>query len=152
MLREYCPSWLSMYFCQWVKSGCCINVDAQCRVRGACSVTSVMSDSLTLRTIAHQAPPSLGFSRQEHWSGLPCPPPGDLPDPGFEPGSPASPALQADSLPTEPPAGREDPKGREEFFRFIFFLFCHRIWILFHKPLGGEHWADTRTVFPLELR
>ena len=38
---------------------------------------------------------SMGFSRQEHWSGLPCPPPGDLPDPGIEP---ASPALQADSL------------------------------------------------------
>ena len=50
-------------------------------------------------TIAHQAHPSMGFSRQEYWSGLPCPPPGDLPDPGIEPGSPA---LQADSLPSEP--------------------------------------------------
>ena len=40
-----------------------------------------------------------GFSRQEYWGGLPCPPPGDLPDPGVEPGSPA---LQADSLPSEP--------------------------------------------------
>ena len=39
-----------------------------------------------------------GFSRQEYWSGLPCPPPGDLPDPGIEPKSPLSPALQADSL------------------------------------------------------
>ena len=43
------------------------------------------------------------FSRQEHWSGLPCPPPGDLPNPGTEPLSPTSPALQADSLPTESP-------------------------------------------------
>ena len=51
-------------------------------------------------TIAHQAPLSMGFSRQEYWSGLPCPPPGDLPDPGIEP---MSPALQVDSLPTEPP-------------------------------------------------
>ena len=51
----------------------------------------------TLWTVAHQAPLSLGFSRQEHWSGLPCPPPGDLPHPGIEPASPASPALQADS-------------------------------------------------------
>ena len=42
------------------------------------------------------------FLRQEHWSGLPCPPPGDLPDPGIKPGSPTSPALQVDS-PTEPP-------------------------------------------------
>ena len=45
----------------------------------------------------------MGFSRQEYWSGLPCPPPGDLADPGIEPISPASPALQAGSLPTEPP-------------------------------------------------
>ena len=47
-------------------------------------------------TVAHQAPLSMGFSRQESWSGLPCPPPGDLPDPGIEP---ESPALQVDSLP-----------------------------------------------------
>ena len=50
-------------------------------------------------TVAHQAPPSMGFSRQEYWSGLPLPFPGDLPDPGIKPGSPA---LQADSLPAEP--------------------------------------------------
>ena len=50
---------------------------------------------VTLWTITHQAPLSMGFSRQEYWSGLPCPPPGDLPDPGIEPGSPA---LQADTL------------------------------------------------------
>ena len=43
-------------------------------------------------TVAHQAPLSVGFSRQEYWSGLPCPPPGDLPDPGMEPGSLMSPA------------------------------------------------------------
>ena len=47
-----------------------------------------------------QAPLPMGFSRQEYWSGLPCPSPGDLPDPGIEPGSPA---WQADSLPSEPP-------------------------------------------------
>ena len=52
----------------------------------------------TLWTIAHQAPLSMGFSRQEYWSGLPCPPPGDLPHPRIEPGSPVAPALQADSL------------------------------------------------------
>ena len=43
--------------------------------------------------VARQAPLSVGISRQEHWSGLPCPPPGDLPGPGIEPGSPAAPAL-----------------------------------------------------------
>ena len=51
-------------------------------------------------TEAHQASPSMGFSRQEYWSGLPFPSPGDLPDPGIEPGSPA---LQADALPSKPP-------------------------------------------------
>ena len=50
-------------------------------------------------TIARQAPLTMGFSRQEYWSGLPSPPPGDLPHVGIKPTSPASPALQADSLP-----------------------------------------------------
>ena len=51
-------------------------------------------------TVAHQAPLFVRFSKQEDWSTLPCPPPGDLPDPGIEP---KSPTLQADSLPAEPP-------------------------------------------------
>ena len=51
-------------------------------------------------TVAHLAPLSIGFSRQEYWSGLPSPPPRDLPNPGIEP---RSPALQVDSLPSEPP-------------------------------------------------
>ena len=51
-------------------------------------------------TVAYQAPLSMGFSRQEYWSGLPFPSPGDLPDSGIEP---RSPALQADALPSEPP-------------------------------------------------
>ena len=54
-------------------------------------------------TVAHQAPPSMEFSRQEYWSGLPFPSPGNLPNSGFEPGSPA---LRADSLPSEPPGDR----------------------------------------------
>ena len=49
-------------------------------------------------TIACQAPLSMGFSRQRYWSGLPCLPPGYLPDPGIELMSPVSPALQMDSL------------------------------------------------------
>ena len=59
----------------------------------------------TLWTVAHQAPSSMGFSRQEYWSGLPFPSPGDLPDPGIEPGSPT---LQADALITEPPGKLKD--------------------------------------------
>ena len=50
--------------------------------------------------VAHQAPLHMGFSRQEYWSELSFQPPGDLPNPGIEPGSPV---LQADSLPSEPP-------------------------------------------------
>ena len=53
----------------------------------------------TLWTVARQAPLSMGFFRQEYWSELSCPPPGDLPDPRIEPLSPMAPALQADSLP-----------------------------------------------------
>ena len=49
-------------------------------------------------TVAHQVLLSMGFSRQEYWSGLPCSPLGDLPDLGIEPTSPAAPALQAGSL------------------------------------------------------
>ena len=51
-------------------------------------------------TVAYQAPPSMGFSRQECWSRLPFPSPGDLPDPGIKP---RSPALRADALPSELP-------------------------------------------------
>ena len=51
-------------------------------------------------TVAYQAFPSMGFSRQEYWSGLPFPSPGDLPSSGIKPGSPA---LQADALNSEPP-------------------------------------------------
>ena len=58
---------------------------------------------LTPGTVAHQAPLSMRFSRQEYWSGLPFPPSGDFPDPGIKPAFPASPALQVDSLPLELP-------------------------------------------------
>ena len=61
--------------------------------------------------LAHQAPLSIGFSRQEHWSGWPFLPPGDLPDPGIEP---RSPALQAGSLPPEPP-GKSILFWKEDF-------------------------------------
>ena len=63
-------------------------------------------------TVAYQAP-SMGFSRQEYWSGLAFPSPEGLPDPGIEPGSPA---LQADALPSEPP-------GKPILFYFILFFY-----------------------------
>ena len=58
-----------------------------------CAVNSVTSDSATLWTVARQAPLSMGFSRQEYLSGLPCPPPGDLPDSGIYLTSCVSPSL-----------------------------------------------------------
>ena len=61
---------------------------------------NLVSDSTTPWTVARQAPLSMEFSRQEYWSGLSCLPPRDLPDPGIKHGSPA---LQADSLLSEPP-------------------------------------------------
>ena len=62
-------------------------------------------------TVAHQAPLSMGFSRQEYWSGVPCPPPGDLRDPGVESRSPKSLTWQAGSLPVEPPGKPYKPVG-----------------------------------------
>ena len=65
-------------------------------------------------TVAYQAPPSMGFSRQEYWSGLPFPSPGNLPNPGIEP---RSPAFQADALTSEPPG---KPKSRGNWgWKFI---------------------------------
>ena len=65
-----------------------------------CVSCSVVSESAALWTVAHQAPLSMEFARQEYWSGQPFPSPGDLPNPGIEA---RSLALQADSLPAEPP-------------------------------------------------
>ena len=74
-----------------------------------------MSDSFaTLWTVAVQSPLSMEFSGQEYWSGLTCPPPGDLPSPGIEPMSPASPARQAGIfLPTEPPSLERGGQGEK---------------------------------------
>ena len=57
---------------------------------------------VTLWTVAHEASQFMGFSRQEYWSGLSCPPLGDLPHPGIEFKSPVAPALLADSFTAEP--------------------------------------------------
>ena len=63
---------------------------------------------VTLWTVAYQAPPSMGFFRQEYQSGVLFPSPGDLPSPGVKPGSPA---LQADTLTSEPPGKAAHKKG-----------------------------------------
>ena len=77
-----------------------------------------MSDSSTTPwTVAHQAPPSMGFPRQEHWSGLPFPSLGNLPYPGIKL---ASPALQANFSTTEPPGKVEKEKNENNYFEAIF--------------------------------
>ena len=87
---------------------------------------SVVCDSfVTVWTVAYQAPVSLGFPRQEYWSGLPFPSPGDLPDPEIEP---ESPGLPADSLPPEPPGM---PKMMSNWP-------CH---LLGHKGLNSCHFG-----------
>ena len=97
-----------------------------------CVSCSVVSDSLRPHGlyIARQAPLSMGFSRQEYWSGLPVSSPGDLPDPGMEPGSST---LQADSLPSEPP----DDKNRQGIselpfpkFQILFYHVCSFLFTL----------------------
>ena len=79
----------------------CLQVDLCFNLIGNVKVKSLSHVRLfaTPWTVAYQAPQSMGFSRQEYWSGLPFPSPGDLPNPGIEPGSPA---LQTDALPSEP--------------------------------------------------
>ena len=73
-------------------------------------------------TAAHQAPLSMGFSKQEYWSGLPLPSPGDLPNTGIKPGVSG---MQADSLPSQPPG-----KFQGFFLFFIFFPFIFISWRL----------------------
>ena len=88
----------------------------------------------TLWTIACQAPLSMGFSRQESWRGLPCPPPGDLPDPGTVPTSLTSPALAGRFTTTSTTWEAPCPKGTQEF-----------LWL--HRNLMGQFWEsqDTRS-------
>ena len=78
-------------------------------------------------TVAHHAPLSTEFSRQEYWSGLLFPSPGDLPNPGIEPGSPA---LQTDALPSEPPANemRWNQKRRQQASQLSLPYVCSTVW------------------------
>ena len=96
---------------------------------------SFVSGSATPRAEPTRLLSPWGFSRQEYWSGLPCPPPGDLPNPGIEP---RSPTLQADSLPAEPPGTPKNTGvGSLSFLQGIFLTqesnwgVLHCRWILY---------------------
>ena len=80
-------------------------------------------------TVTYQVPLSIGFSRQEYWSGLPFPPPGDLPNPGVEP---RSPTLQADALLSEPPGKPHTIVYRLQSHTFVCFMYFGR-WVLHTK-------------------
>ena len=82
----------------------------------------------TLWTIAFQAPPSMGFSRQEYWSGLPCPPQGDLPDPGSEPGSSSFPALAGGFFTTR--TKREAPTHTHTQYGILFSHKKEQNWVI----------------------
>ena len=87
----------------WLRNGVWLRTLVQSIVDwGVVCVLSHVQLFVTPWTVAHQAPLSMGFFRQECWSGLPFPTPGDRPGPGIKPSSPVSPALQVDSLPSEP--------------------------------------------------
>ena len=112
-------------------------------------------------TVAYQALPSMGFSRQEYWSGLPFPSPGDLPDPGIKPGSLA---FQADALTSEPPGKPkrsyevlqascslninfptipeliEPPKFNEHLATYCLPVFCSSCWLDYERD--GRNWSS----------
>ena len=146
-------------FCVWVFV--CVHVNACMLSRLSCVQLYV-----TPWTIARQAPLSLGFSRQEYWSGVPFPSPGDLPDPGMESTSPAVPVWQADSLSLshqgshansstkfniyrfiEPPAqlrNRNSPSPRKLPSVTFYGLPSRQLWLLFSITiiLLGNHWQE----------
>ena len=94
---------------------------------------------MTPWTVAYQAPPSMGFSRQEYWSGLPFPSPGDLPDPGVERGSPA---LQADALTSEPPGKPPVHIVAQYYFSILWKRELKpRLYTLLKSPLFMEFWG-----------
>ena len=117
----------------WLKHNLCISLDILVCVC-ACSV---MSDSKTPWTVAHQAPLSMGFPRQEYWSGLPFPSPGDLPDPGIEPMSLASPARSVCSLPLH---HLGSPSGYGICLLFPLPLMDFSFWLLHRAGLLWVNW------------
>ena len=88
-----------------------------------------------LWNLTHQAPLSMRFSRQEYWSGLPCPSPGHLPNPRIEP---RSPALRTDSLPSKPP-GKPGMSNDEFIGGFLGQMTCLGK-LASHQLIGGINW------------
>ena len=98
--KDSCNSTFLLWWSAW-------EVDHNARVLSCFSRVQLF---VTPWPVAHQAPLSMGFSGQEHWSGLPCPSSGDLPDPGIKPVPRPSPALAACSLPPLAPPRKFSPQ------------------------------------------
>ena len=97
-----------------------------------CELLSSVQFFVSPWTVACQAPLPMEFSKQEYWSGLPFPAPGDLPHPGIKP---RSPALQADSLPSEPPGKPQIQYSTMLlFFKSLAYKNTHSSW--------NSHWVD----------
>ena len=119
-----------------------------------CLVAQCVQLFMTPGTLACQAPHPWGFSRQEYWTGLTCPPPGDLPNPGIEP---RPPALQADSLPSEPPGKPKNTRvGGLSLLQGIFptqesnwcLLHCRRILYQLSHQGSPRHKKEQKQIQP----
>ena len=124
-----------------------------CTPVSVCVCLVISNSIVTPWTVARQAPLSMEFSRQEYWSGLPFPPPGDLPNPGIEPGSPT---LQVDSLASEPPGKPLNRGGclvsvegnRAVIFKLYSKASCSTTWDLARKTgLGPMLDPQTQTLW-----
>ena len=95
-------------------------------------------------------PPSMGFSRQESWGGLSCPPPGDLPDPGLETSSPVSPALVDGVFTTETPEKPHSPSTLLNYFPHIlsFFAVSSLAPVILMMKIPPANAGDVRDVVP----
>ena len=105
--------------------------------------SSVMSNSVTSWTAAHQDPLSTGFLRQEYWSGFPFPSPGNLPKPGIKHGSPT---LQVDSLPTEPP-GKSFQGSIYVYMLLNLFVF---LLIFYYKGVSAKNLEGESLIYTLQ--
>ena len=100
---------------------------------------------MTTWTVAYQAFPPLGFSRQEYWSRLPFPSSRDIPDPGIEP---RSPALQADALPSEPPGKPKDMVHIYNYLAIKYIIQPFVMLILGNKSIGVVFYQHNATEKP----
>ena len=101
----------------------------------------------TPRTVAYQAPLSMGFSRQKYWSGLPFPSPGDLPNPGIKS---RSPTLQADALTSEPPE-KGNAKECSNYCTIALISHTSKVMLKFSKPGFSSMWIMNFQIFKLDL-